>query len=112
VITSPGSGATVSGTITVSASVANSGSDYIKWYLPNAPVNGVCAFGQYDKAWNGCSLYGSLSFSYDTALLPNGSAGFYATLVNSSLGTDASSGVGFTLLAQPFTNSLYPFVTN
>ena len=46
----------------------------------------------------------SLSFSYDTALLPNGSAGFYVTLVNSSGGTDAYTGVGFTLMAQPFTN--------
>jgi hypothetical protein len=97
VITSPGNGATVSGTITVFTSVANSGSDYTKWYLPNAPVNGVCAFGRYDNAWNGCSLYGYLSFSYSTALLPNGSTGFYVTLVNSAYGIDASSGVGFTV---------------
>jgi beta-glucanase (GH16 family) len=83
-IASPTNEATVDGTITVTATVANAAGTYTKWYLPNAPVNGSCAVGQYDGAWNGCSLYGQLSFSYNTELLPKGPTRFDVQLYTSS----------------------------
>ena len=84
-ITSPPNGSTASGKITVSAKVVGAAAgSYTKWYLPNAPVGGKCAAGQYDNARKGCSLYGAFSFSYNTAILPNGSSRFYVRLVGTS----------------------------
>jgi Glycosyl hydrolases family 16 len=97
-ITSPTSGSTVSGTITVTATVTSPGSDYTKWYVPNPPSNGNCAFGTYDSAWNGCSYYDVTSFSYNTALVPNGSPFFGVQLINpTTLQADATSIVTFTV---------------
>jgi hypothetical protein len=103
---SPVQGANESGTIAVSI-VNVPSDDYVKVYLPNAPVNGNCAIGQYDSAWSGggapfgnagagCSLYTS-SFNFNSTLVPNGQSGFYATAINSSGGTDATATVTFTV---------------
>jgi len=75
-IASPTNQATAGGTITVTATIANAAGTYTKWYLPNAPVNGSCAVGQYDSAWNGCSSSRPLGFSYYTKPLPNGPTRF------------------------------------
>jgi hypothetical protein len=101
-IASPTNEATVGGTITVTATVANAGGTYTKWYLPNAPVNGSCAVGQYDGAWNGCSLYGPLSFSYNTELLPKGPTRFLVQLYTSSgTYTGANATVNLTVTQTP-----------
>jgi hypothetical protein len=103
---SPVQGANESGTIAVSI-VNVPSDDYVKVYLPNAPVNGNCAIGQYDSAWSGgggpfgnagagCSLY-TPSFNFDSTLVPNGQSRFYATVINSSGGTDATAAVTFTV---------------
>jgi len=81
--------------------------DYAKVYLPNAPVGGACAFGQYDAAWNGggtpfgsgpggCAIY-STSFNYPTTFDLNGPSGFYATAVTPGGATDQTAQVNFTI---------------
>jgi hypothetical protein len=104
--TEPVQGSLDSGTIAVNIADVPSG-DYVKVYLPNAPVTHTCAVGIYDNAWPGggapfgsagagCSLYQS-SFNYDTTILPNGPSGFYAQAINSGGGIDQSASVQFTV---------------
>jgi len=104
--TGPIQGQTLSNVITVALAGIPAG-NYVKVYLPNAPVGGTCAFGQYDPSWHGggspfgsapagCAIY-SGSFSYNTKLVRNGLSGFYAIAINSSNAVDGTAVVTFTV---------------